>query len=165
MDTRNRLHWSVYVFLYELFATIADPLVPRELRSLDIEVTSAYTSCVGGYKWQDYRMGCTQYDRSLRFNGHRAGNRFVLLHTLFIHTSDMQWLEWQDSSRDFLLSLHPPYALILWNADAGEKMWKKTYTETLCMFTIDPFDHTHCACELFCCYIHLMILCSFNVNE
>ncbi|KAH3790792.1 hypothetical protein DPMN_168999 [Dreissena polymorpha] len=51
----------------------------------------------------------------------------------------MEWLPWQDASRDLLVALHPPYAVILWNADTGTKLWKKTYTEALCSLALDPF--------------------------
>ncbi|KAK7110591.1 WD repeat-containing protein 11-like [Littorina saxatilis] len=52
----------------------------------------------------------------------------------------LEWLRNQDASRDLLLALHPPYSLILWNADTGTKLWKKSYTETLLSFTFDPFN-------------------------
>ncbi|XP_076467443.1 WD repeat-containing protein 11-like [Babylonia areolata] len=52
----------------------------------------------------------------------------------------LEWLRNQDASRDLLLALHPPYSLILWNADTGTRLWKKSYTETLLSFTFDPFN-------------------------
>ncbi|KAK3729030.1 hypothetical protein RRG08_005403 [Elysia crispata] len=57
----------------------------------------------------------------------------------------MQWLSNQDACRDLLVCLHPPYSLILWNADTGTKLWKKSYTETLLDFTFDPFNGRHLA--------------------
>ncbi|GFR86903.1 WD repeat-containing protein 11 [Elysia marginata] len=57
----------------------------------------------------------------------------------------MQWLSNQDACRDLLVCLHPPYSLILWNADTGTKLWKKSYTETLLDFTFDPFNGKHLA--------------------
>ncbi|GFO31567.1 WD repeat-containing protein 11 [Plakobranchus ocellatus] len=57
----------------------------------------------------------------------------------------MQWLSNQDACRDLLVCLHPPYSLILWNADTGTKLWKKSYTETLLNFTFDPFNYKHLA--------------------
>ncbi|XP_041368583.1 WD repeat-containing protein 11-like [Gigantopelta aegis] len=53
---------------------------------------------------------------------------------------DMDWLGQQDASRDLLVALHPPYSLILWNADTGTRLWKKTYTETLISFSFDRFN-------------------------
>ncbi|KAK7498382.1 hypothetical protein BaRGS_00010336, partial [Batillaria attramentaria] len=52
----------------------------------------------------------------------------------------LEWLRNQDASRDLLLALHPPYSLILWNADTGTRLWKKSYTENLLSFTFDPFN-------------------------
>lgn len=52
----------------------------------------------------------------------------------------LEWLRNQDASRDLLLALHPPYSLILWNADTGTRLWKKSYTENLLSFSFDPFN-------------------------
>ncbi|XP_025096054.1 WD repeat-containing protein 11-like [Pomacea canaliculata] len=52
----------------------------------------------------------------------------------------LEWLRNQDASRDLLVALHPPYTLILWNADTGTRLWKKSYTEMLLSFTFDPFN-------------------------
>ncbi|XP_064605109.1 WD repeat-containing protein 11-like [Liolophura sinensis] len=53
---------------------------------------------------------------------------------------DLQWVSGQDASRDLLVALHPPYSMIVWNADTGTKLWKKSYTEPLLSFAFDPFD-------------------------
>ncbi|XP_050396083.2 WD repeat-containing protein 11 [Patella vulgata] len=53
---------------------------------------------------------------------------------------DIKWLTNQDASRDLLVALHPPYSLILWNADTGTRLWKKSYTENLVSFSFDPFN-------------------------
>ncbi|XP_052100859.1 WD repeat-containing protein 11-like [Mytilus californianus] len=58
---------------------------------------------------------------------------------------DLQWLSNQDASYDLLVALHPPYSMILWNADTGTKLWKKSYTETLLSFSFDPFNHRNVA--------------------
>lgn len=59
----------------------------------------------------------------------------------------MEWLGEQDASQDLLLVLHPPACLILWNAESGTKLWKKTYGETLYKFVIDPFNSSNIACS------------------
>lgn len=60
---------------------------------------------------------------------------------------ELHWFPNQDGGRrDLLLALHPTYSLILWNADTGEKIWKKSYTETLSSFSIDPFNANQLAC-------------------
>lgn len=51
----------------------------------------------------------------------------------------LEWLPWQEASRDLLVALHPPCSVILWNADTGTKLWKKTYTETITSLALDPF--------------------------
>uniref|UniRef100_A0A8D0BDJ2 WD repeat domain 11 n=1 Tax=Salvator merianae TaxID=96440 RepID=A0A8D0BDJ2_SALMN len=53
---------------------------------------------------------------------------------------DMQWLWSQDASRDLLLAIHPPNYIVLWNADTGTKLWKKSYAENILSFSFDPFD-------------------------
>ena len=61
--------------------------------------------------------------------------------------SDLEWLTYQDASHDLLVALHPPYSLVLWNADTGTKLWKKSYTEPLMAFSFDPFNSKNVACE------------------
>uniref|UniRef100_A0A7N4PHD6 WD repeat-containing protein 11 n=1 Tax=Sarcophilus harrisii TaxID=9305 RepID=A0A7N4PHD6_SARHA len=56
---------------------------------------------------------------------------------------DMQWLWNQDASRDLLLAIHPPNYIVLWNADTGTKLWKKSYAENILSFSFDPFDPSH----------------------
>ncbi|KAJ8248191.1 hypothetical protein GJAV_G00239350, partial [Gymnothorax javanicus] len=53
---------------------------------------------------------------------------------------DMDWLWSQDASRDLLLAVHPPNYIVLWNADTGTKLWKKSYAENILSFSFDPFD-------------------------
>ncbi|XP_053406773.1 WD repeat-containing protein 11-like [Mercenaria mercenaria] len=52
---------------------------------------------------------------------------------------ELEWLPWQDASHDLLVALHPPYSVILWNADTGTRLWKKSYTENLISLALDPF--------------------------
>ena len=70
---------------------------------------------------------------------------FSLLYVVF--NLGLEWLPWQDASHDLLVALHPPYSLILWNADTGTKLWKKSYTETLTSFSLDPFSYRNIACK------------------
>ncbi|KAK3585480.1 hypothetical protein CHS0354_003328 [Potamilus streckersoni] len=58
---------------------------------------------------------------------------------------DLEWLGTQDASHDLLAALHPPYSLVLWNADTGTKLWKKSYTEVLISFSFDPFNQRNMA--------------------
>ncbi|XP_078310578.1 WD repeat-containing protein 11-like [Crassostrea virginica] len=58
---------------------------------------------------------------------------------------DLEWLTYQDASHDLLVALHPPYSLVLWNADTGTKLWKKSYTEPLMAFSFDPFNSKNVA--------------------
>ena len=61
--------------------------------------------------------------------------------------SEMEWLSTQDASHDLLAVLHPPHNVILWNADTGTKLWKKSYAEVLTSFSFDPFDPSKMACK------------------
>ncbi|XP_059982710.1 WD repeat-containing protein 11 isoform X3 [Lagenorhynchus albirostris] len=56
---------------------------------------------------------------------------------------DVQWLWNQDASRDLLLAIHPPNYIVLWNADTGTKLWKKSYADNILSFSFDPFDPSH----------------------
>ncbi|MGH0115855.1 UNVERIFIED_CONTAM: hypothetical protein FKN15_054211 [Acipenser sinensis] len=58
---------------------------------------------------------------------------------------DMEWMWNQDASRDLLLAVHPPNYIVLWNADTGTKLWKKSYTENILSFSFDPFDPSNLA--------------------
>uniref|UniRef100_A0A6I8Q846 WD repeat-containing protein 11 n=1 Tax=Xenopus tropicalis TaxID=8364 RepID=A0A6I8Q846_XENTR len=64
-------------------------------------------------------------------------------HSKPIH--DMQWLWSQDASRDLLLAVHPPNLIVLWNADTGTKLWKKSYAENILSFSFNPFQPSHLA--------------------
>lgn len=68
----------------------------------------------------------------------------------FFLLTDMQWLWNQDASRDLLLAVHPPNYIVLWNADTGTKLWKKSYAENILSFSFDPFDPSHLACKFLC---------------
>ena len=50
-------------------------------------------------------------------------------------------------TQPLLVALHPPYSLILWDPRSRTRLWKKTYTETVLSFSLDPFDNTKLACE------------------
>lgn len=71
----------------------------------------------------------------------------------------MQWLWNQDASRDLLLAVHPPNYIVLWNADTGTKLWKKSYAENILSFSFDPFDPSRLACKFAC-----IKLCGMNVE-
>ncbi|XP_022080580.1 WD repeat-containing protein 11-like isoform X4 [Acanthaster planci] len=58
---------------------------------------------------------------------------------------DLEWLSTQDASHDLLVALHPPYSIVLWNADTGTKLWKKTFTDNIISMTFDPFDSSNLA--------------------
>ena len=59
----------------------------------------------------------------------------------------LEWLPWQDASHDLIVALHPPYSVILWNADTGTKLWKKSYTEAITSIALDPFCFRNMACK------------------
>ncbi|MEE6486633.1 hypothetical protein FKM82_014655 [Ascaphus truei] len=64
-------------------------------------------------------------------------------HSKPIH--EMQWLWSQDASRDLLLAVHPPNLIVLWNADTGTKLWKKSYAENILSFSFNPFQPSQLA--------------------
>ena len=70
------------------------------------------------------------------------GNRPVL---------DLEWLATQDACHDLLVVLHAPSSMILWNADTGTKLWKKTFQEPLLCFAFDPFMPSNVTCKFMSC--------------
>lgn len=75
----------------------------------------------------------------------------------------MQWLWNQDASRDLLLAVHPPNYIVLWNADTGTKLWKKSYAENILSFSFDPFDPSHLACKFILYkYVYTYTLCIYK---
>ncbi len=58
----------------------------------------------------------------------------------------MEWLDGRyENTGHLLAALHPPFSFVLWDTASGEKVWKKTYTETLQGFDFDPFDASRIA--------------------
>ena len=55
----------------------------------------------------------------------------------------MEWLTGHDVSHELLLVLYQPNLMILWNADTGIKLWKKTITHSILQMTIDPFKNSN----------------------
>lgn len=81
------------------------------------------------------------------------GNRPIL---------DLEWLRVQDACHDLLVVLHAPSSMILWNADTGTKLWKKTFQETLLCFAFDPF--TPCNVTLMC-QDWILFINDFSINR
>lgn len=54
--------------------------------------------------------------------------------------TSMAWLTGYDEGNHLLLTLHPPYSIVLWDTLSGCKIWKKTYTESLVAFDLNPFE-------------------------
>lgn len=67
-------------------------------------------------------------------------NEFVEPHRL---PTCMEWLCGHEVSHDLLLVLYNPNYLVLWNADTGVRLWKKTFADTVLQVTMDPFNSTH----------------------
>ena len=84
------------------------------------------------------------------------GNRPVL---------DLEWLATQDACHDLLVVLHAPSSMILWNADTGTKLWKKTFQEPLLCFAFDPFMASNVTCKFMGSLLNLIsaqrIWCKF----
>ena len=77
------------------------------------------------------------------------GNRPIL---------DLEWLGTQDACHDLLVVLHAPSSMILWNADTGTKLWKKTFQETLLCFAFDPFMPSNVTCEFSSYFLEIVTL-------
>lgn len=114
-------------------------------------LTFACTVSIGRSEWAVGGLGCALGRRPLLLLGRQSRrHRFHFLLLFLIQfqrlLADIKWLPWQDTSKDFLLALHPPYSVVLWNADTGEKIWKKSYTEMLHSLSLDPFNMRKLAC-------------------
>uniref|UniRef100_A0A8C4QUC4 WD repeat domain 11 n=1 Tax=Eptatretus burgeri TaxID=7764 RepID=A0A8C4QUC4_EPTBU len=58
---------------------------------------------------------------------------------------DINWLWSQEVCHDLLLAVHPPNYIVLWNADTGTKLWKKSYAENILSLSFDPFEPSNLA--------------------
>lgn len=67
-----------------------------------------------------------------------------------------------ENTGHLLAALHPPFAFNLWDTSSGQKIWKKTYAETLQGFDIDPFDHSRIA---FRCIECILFINDFDPNR
>ena len=83
---------------------------------------------------------------SLMLFGHFGVTSYGLARSSLVFP-DVQWLWNQDASRDLLLAIHPPNYIVLWNADTGTKLWKKSYADNILSFSFDPFDPSHLTCK------------------
>ncbi|CAH3181969.1 unnamed protein product [Porites lobata] len=81
------------------------------------------------------------------------GNRPVL---------DLEWLGTQDACHDLLVVLHAPSSMILWNADTGTKLWKKTFQEPLLCFAFDPFTSSNVTLM---CQDWILFINDFSINK
>lgn len=72
---------------------------------------------------------------------------FFITFYLEFEISDMMWVHWYDNSDRYLIAIHPPHTVVLWDTSSGTKLWKKVYTEQLIMMDIDPFDPIRLACK------------------
>lgn len=81
------------------------------------------------------------------------GNRPVL---------DLEWLAIQDACHDLLVVLHAPSSMILWNADTGTKLWKKTFQEPLLCFAFDPFMPSNVTLM---CQDWILFINDFSINK
>eukprot|EP00047_Mylnosiga_fluctuans_P019478 m.82901 g.82901 ORF g.82901 m.82901 type:complete len:1096 (+) comp8141_c0_seq2:154-3441(+) len=53
--------------------------------------------------------------------------------------AQLQWLPFQSPNTNYLLALHVPSLIVLWNADQGTALWK-CEGDKLSLFALDPFD-------------------------
>lgn len=81
------------------------------------------------------------------------GNRPIL---------DLEWLGTQDACHDLLVVLHAPSSMILWNADTGTKLWKKTFQEALLCFAFDPFMPSNVTLM---CQDWILFINDFSINR
>ena len=58
----------------------------------------------------------------------------------------MMWVHHFDQSEKYLVAIHPPHSVVVWDASSGTKLWKKTFSEQLVAMDIDPFNPTRLAC-------------------
>ncbi|MFH4977930.1 hypothetical protein AB6A40_004639 [Gnathostoma spinigerum] len=57
----------------------------------------------------------------------------------------MTWFTWEGTNRDFLLALHAPNSLILWNVATGDPIWTANLSKPIPTFASDPYDIRHLA--------------------
>ena len=52
----------------------------------------------------------------------------------------MHWLKNIDAPNSLLLVLHAPGQLVLLNTETNVRLWRKSFSEPLVSFALDPFD-------------------------
>lgn len=60
---------------------------------------------------------------------------------------DLLWAQHFHLGEKYLLAVHPPSSLVVWDVITGTKVYKKTYTEQLLALDLDPFDPSRLACK------------------
>uniref|UniRef100_A0AC35U8E3 WD_REPEATS_REGION domain-containing protein n=1 Tax=Rhabditophanes sp. KR3021 TaxID=114890 RepID=A0AC35U8E3_9BILA len=53
---------------------------------------------------------------------------------------DLKWLIWQETNRDFLLTLHSNNVLVLWNSDTAARIWEYKFNQPVFKMVPDPFE-------------------------
>ena len=70
------------------------------------------------------------------------------------------WAQHFDHSEKYLIAIHPPNSIVVWDSTTGAKLWKKTYNEQLIAMDADPFDPNRLACNFY--WDILQIFNSYN---
>jgi hypothetical protein len=70
---------------------------------------------------------------------------YIQKYLLLQHT-DLMWAQHFDYSEKYLIAIHPPNSIVVWDATTGAKLWKKIYNEQLIAMDADPFDPNRLAC-------------------
>ena len=60
----------------------------------------------------------------------------------------MVWSQHFDHSEKYLMAIHPSYSFVVWDVTTGNKLWKKTYNETILAIDLDPFDSARLSCKI-----------------
>lgn len=160
---------SMFAYGCHNFVVVVDPETVQIIQTLDL-----HQSNVVKLKWcrENYHhdLGCPYSLRlaSADITGHIIVwdvNQGIALSEFSEGSKpilDLHWLWTQDASHDLLAALHAPSSLVLWNADTGIKLWKKSFQENLICFAFDPFSPSKVTLMS---QEYLVFLSDFSVNH
>ncbi|XP_047128065.1 WD repeat-containing protein 11 isoform X1 [Hydra vulgaris] len=74
----------------------------------------------------------------------------------------MEWLKGYDVSHDLLLVLYSQNVMVLWNADTGVKLWKKTFQENIIKVAVDPFNNSN---MIIMCNEWIMLITELDIRK
>ncbi|KHN72098.1 WD repeat-containing protein 11 [Toxocara canis] len=128
------------------------------LRRMIIQTLEKHNAAISHVSWAPEEDARPILERQLRCASADISGLIVVWNVLegsplssFRHLNSaplsIGWYPWEDASSDFLLALHSPSTLVLWNTATGDRIWNVLYVQQVCLFALDPFDAARLTCK------------------